>query len=357
MEQDFKEPIIRIKSLTKQFETLGGKVTALDDFSLDINAGDIYGVIGMSGAGKSTLVRCINALEKPTSGSVIFDGKDLLKLSASELNKTRRSMSMIFQQFNLLAQRTVLSNVCFPLEVAGVSKRETKKKARELLELVGIGDKEKAYPSQLSGGQKQRVAIARALATDPKVLLCDEATSALDPTTTASILSLLKDIHERLGITIVIITHEMGVIEKICTHVAVLENGKIAECGSVESIFTHPKSTAARKLVYPEEQRNRYVGERCVRIVFDGSSSYEPVFSNMILDCKVAVNIMFADMKDIEGKALGHMIVQLPDDDLQAEKAVGYLRSKGIPVEEIDPLVSADEIVADVANTDVSSDL
>ena len=338
MEQLEKTPIIQIKNLSKVFSTLGGQVTALDDFSLDINSGDIYGIIGMSGAGKSTLVRCINALEIPTSGSVIFDGKDLLKLKADELNKTRQSMSMIFQQFNLLAQRTVLSNVCFPLEIAGVPKKSARKKARELLERVGIADKEKSYPSQLSGGQKQRVAIARALATDPKVLLCDEATSALDPTTTASILSLLKDIHDEMGITIVIITHEMGVIEKICSHVAVLEDGKIAESGSVEEIFIHPKSDAARKLVYPEERgRHRYVGERCVRIVFDGSSSYEPVFSNMILDCKVSVNIMFADMKDIEGKALGHMIVQLPEDELQAEKAVGYLRAKGIPVEEIAP--------------------
>jgi D-methionine transport system ATP-binding protein len=232
----------------------------------------------------------------------------------------------------------VLSNVCFPLEIAGVPKKAARKKARELLERVGIADKEKSYPSQLSGGQKQRVAIARALATDPKVLLCDEATSALDPTTTASILSLLKDIHDEMGITIVIITHEMGVIEKICSHVAVLEDGKIAESGSVEEIFTHPKSKAARRLVYPDEGKSgRYIGERCIRIVFDGSSSYEPVFSNMILDCKATVNIMFADMKDIEGKALGHMIVQLPEDELQAEKAVGYLRSKGIPVEEIAP--------------------
>ncbi|MCL2391283.1 MAG: ATP-binding cassette domain-containing protein [Oscillospiraceae bacterium] len=335
MEQQKKTPIIGIKNLSKIFQTKGGEVTALEDFSLDINDGDIYGVIGMSGAGKSTLVRCINALEKPTSGSVIFNGKDLMAISGDELNKTRRSMSMIFQQFNLLSQRNVLSNVCFPLEISGVPKRVAKKKALELLELVGIKDKAKNYPSQLSGGQKQRVAIARALATDPKVLLCDEATSALDPTTTASILSLLKDIHARLGITIVIITHEMGVIEKICSHVAVLEDGHIAESGSVEQIFTHPKSAAARKLVYPDEgMRNRYVGERCIRIVFDGSSSYEPVFSNMILDCNVIVNIMFADMKDIEGKALGHMIVQLPKDELQAEKAIAYLRAKGIPVEE-----------------------
>ena len=337
LRQTDKQPVIQIKNLCKTFNSQGTKVTALEEFTLDIYQGDIYGVIGMSGAGKSTLVRCINALENPTSGTVIFDGKDLSALSGDELNKTRRSMSMIFQQFNLLAQRTALSNVCFPLEIAGVNRREAKDKARALLELVGIADKENSYPSQLSGGQKQRVAIARALATDPMVLLCDEATSALDPTTTAAILALLKDIHDRLGITIVIITHEMGVIEKICSHVAVLEDGRIAENGSVEEIFSRPRSSAARKLVYPDEgKRGKYIGERCVRIVFDGSSSYEPVFSNMILDCKVTVNIMFADMKDIEGRALGHMIVQLPEDELQAEKAIGYLRSKGINVEEVE---------------------
>jgi len=329
-------PIIQIINLSKVFYSQGTEVIALDDFSLDIFSGDIYGVIGMSGAGKSTLVRCINALEKPTTGSVIFDGKDLSGLSGDELNKTRRSMSMIFQQFNLLAQRSAINNVCFPLEIAGVPRKEARKKALELLELVGLSDKENSYPSQLSGGQKQRVAIARALATDPKVLLCDEATSALDPTTTGAILALLKSIHDRLGITIVIITHEMGVIEKICSHVAVLEDGHIAEAGSVEEIFSRPRSAAARRLVYPDEGKGgRYIGERCVRIVFDGSSSYEPVFSNMILDCKATVNIMFADMKDIEGKALGHMIVQLPEDVLQAEKVIGYLRSKGICVEEV----------------------
>jgi len=336
LEQTERKPIIQIKDLKKVFYSQGTEVIALDNFSLDIYSGDIYGVIGMSGAGKSTLVRCINALEKPTHGTVVFDGRNLMELSGDELNKTRRSMSMIFQQFNLLAQRTVLSNVCFPLEIAGVPKREAIEKARGLLELVGLSDKEKSYPSQLSGGQKQRVAIARALATDPKVLLCDEATSALDPTTTGAILSLLKDIHDRLGITMVIITHEMGVIEKICSRVAVLEDGRIAEAGSVEEIFTHPKSAAARKLVYPDEGKSgRYIGERCVRIVFDGSSSFDPVFSNMILDCKATVNIMFADMKDIEGKALGHMIVQLPEDKLQAEKVIGYLRLKGIRVEEV----------------------
>jgi D-methionine transport system ATP-binding protein len=336
LNQKDETPVIRIKNLSKIFDSQGMKVTALDNLSLDIHNGDIYGVIGMSGAGKSTLVRCINALEKPTSGTVIFDGKDLMKQKPRELNRTRRSMSMIFQQFNLLEQRTVINNICFPLEVAGASRRAAKNKVKELLELVGLADKEKNYPSQLSGGQKQRVAIARALATDPKVLLCDEATSALDPTTTGAILSLLKDIHARLGITIVIITHEMSVIEKICSHVAVLENGGIAEAGSVEEIFTRPKSAAARKLVYPDEgKQGKHIGERCARIVFDGSSSYEPVFSNMILDCKASVNIMFANMKDIEGKALGHMIVQLPEDYLQAEKIIGYLRSKGIEVEEV----------------------
>ena len=336
--QGHKAPIIQIRNLSKVFNSQGTIVKALDDLTLDINSGDIYGIIGMSGAGKSTLVRCINALEKPTSGTVIFDGNDLAGLSSSELNRTRRSMSMIFQQFNLLAQRTALRNVCFPLEIDGVSGSRAKVKARQMLELVGISDKEGSYPSQLSGGQKQRVAIARALATDPKVLLCDEATSALDPKTTRSILALLKDIHDRLGITIVIITHEMGVIERICSHVAILEDGACAEAGAVDEIFTHPKSAAARRLVYPDEGSvGRYIGERCIRIVFDGSSSYEPLFSNMILDCKAPVNIMFADMKDIDGKAFGHMIVQLPEDKLQAEKAIGYLETRGLGVEEVAP--------------------
>jgi len=331
-------PIIQMQRLSKIFDSQGVKVTALDDLTLDVYSGDIYGIIGMSGAGKSTLVRCINALEKPTSGAVIFDGKNLAELSGRELNSTRRSMSMIFQQFNLLAQRTVLRNVCFPLEIAGIPKRAARETAIGLLEMVGLAEKAKNYPAQLSGGQKQRVAIARALATNPKVLLCDEATSALDPTTTISILSLLKDIHDRLGITIVIITHEMSVIERICSHVAILDNGVVAETGAVDEIFTHPKSRAAKMLVYPEDGAGgRYIGQRCVRIVFDGSSSYEPVFSNMILDCKSPVNIMFADMKDIEGKALGHMIVQLPEENIQAEKVIGYLRAKGLSVEEVAP--------------------
>lgn len=334
--KDKLTPIIEIKSLGKVFKSQGIEVTALSDIDLSIYSGDIFGIIGMSGAGKSTLVRCINALETPTEGTVIFDGRDLKKLTRKELNKTRQSMSMIFQQFNLLAQRSVLRNVCFPLEIAGVGKSEARQRAMELLKLVGLEDKAKSYPSQLSGGQKQRVAIARALATNPKVLLCDEATSALDPTTTKSILGLLKDIHAKMGITIVIITHEMAVIEEICNHVAILDQSKVAEVGTVEEIFTHPKSAAAHKLVYPEGDRiGKYIGERCARIVFDGSSSYEPIFSYMILDCKAPVNIMFADMKDIEGKALGQMIVQLPEDKALAMKAVGYLRARGLSVEEI----------------------
>ena len=335
------QPIIKIKNLSKVFKSQGNDVTALSGIDLDIYSGDIFGIIGMSGAGKSTLVRCINALEKPTDGTVIFDGKDLKELSIKELNKTRQSMSMIFQQFNLLAQRTVLRNVCFPLEIAGVGKVEAQQRAMELLEVVGLEDKAQNYPAQLSGGQKQRVAIARALATRPKVLLCDEATSALDPSTTKSILRLLKDIHANMGITIVIITHEMGVIEEICNHVAILDQSIVAETGTVEEIFTHPKSAAAHKLVYPEGDRiGKFIGERYARIVFDGSSSYEPVFSHMILDCKAPVNIMFADMKDIDGKALGQMIVQLPKDPALAVKVMGYLRSRGISVEEMTGEVS-----------------
>ncbi|MGI6751881.1 MAG: methionine ABC transporter ATP-binding protein [Anaerovoracaceae bacterium] len=334
--KDGVTPIIEIKGLGKVFKSAGGDVAALTGIDLDIYQGDIFGIIGMSGAGKSTLIRCINALEAPTEGTVIFDGKDLSKLTRRELNRTRQSMSMIFQQFNLLAQRNVLRNVCFPLEIAGVGKTEAKQRAMDLLKLVGLEDKAGKYPSQLSGGQKQRVAIARALATRPKVLLCDEATSALDPTTTKSILKLLKDIHSQMDITIVIITHEMGVIEEICNHVAILDQSKVAEVGTVEEIFIHPKSSAAHRLVYPEGDRmGKYVGERCARIVFDGSSSYEPVFSHMILDCKAPVNIMYADMKDIEGKALGQMIVQLPEERALAMKVVGYLRSRGLSVEEI----------------------
>ncbi len=330
-------PILQIQGVTKQFAAASGMVTALQDISLEIHSGEIFGIIGKSGAGKSTLVRCMNLLERPTSGSVCFNGQELTTLSAPALGRARRSMGMIFQQFNLLMQRTALANVCFPLEIAGTPRNEAKKRAAELLELVGLGEKANAYPSQLSGGQKQRVAIARALATNPKVLLCDEATSALDPGTTQSILALLRELNHRLGITIVIITHEMRVIEEICTNVAILDESRLAEVGSVEEIFAHPKSAAARRLVYPEGQQTaRRLGKRCVRIVFDGGSSFEPVVANMVLECKAPVNILFADTKNIEGQAFGQMILQLPEDPATANKLVAYLTAAQITVEEVD---------------------
>lgn len=282
------------------------------------------------------MVRCINMLEKPTEGAVLFDGSDLCALSDAELRQARRSMGMIFQQFNLLMQRTALGNICFPMEIAGVDKASAKKRALELLELVGLSDRAKAYPSQLSGGQKQRVAIARALATDPKVLLCDEATSALDPTTTRSILALLKDINRRLGITIVIITHEMSVIEEICNRVAIISESEIAETGFVQDIFHKPQTAAAQKFVYPDgKYSEKPISKRCMRIVFDGNSSFEPIIANMVLDCKAPVNIMYADTKNIDGRAFGHMVVQLPEDEALAQKMFDYVHARGLSAEEV----------------------
>ena len=330
------QPIIALQNISKTYTSERGEFNALNNVSLEIYKGEIYGVIGMSGAGKSTLVRCINYLEKPTSGKIIFDGKDLGALSAKELRNTRQSMSMIFQQFNLLMQRTAEQNVCFPLEIAGVKKIEAKQRAKELLELVGLGDKLDAYPSQLSGGLKQRIAIARAFATNPKVLLCDEATSALDPSTTQSILALLKEINEKLGITIVIITHEMKVVEQVCSHVAIIADSKIAEVGTVKEVFTHPQSKVGQQLVYPNGMPDEsFMGKRCCRIVFDGSSAYDPALSSMILECQVPVNIMYADMKRVEDKAMGQMVIQLPEDDTLAEKVIQNLRKKNLIVEEV----------------------
>lgn len=328
--------IVRIKGLNKAFITKEGQVEALTGIDLDINEGEIFGIIGASGAGKSTLVRCINFLEKPTGGSVEFDGRDLADFTPAELRKARQSMGMIFQQFNLLMQRSVLKNVTFPLEVAKVPRDQAKKRAMELLEIVGLADKAKSYPSQLSGGQKQRVAIARALATNPKVLLCDEATSALDPTTTRSILALLKEINSAMGITIVVITHEMSVIEEICSRVAILDKSVVAEVGKVNEIFRKPQSEAGRRLVYPEElQMDKAIGKRSLRIVFDGSNSLEPVIAKMVLDCKQLVNIIFADTKDLDGKAYGQIVIQLPEDDNAAEKLINYLRDRDLKVEEV----------------------
>ncbi len=330
------ETMIQIESLSKTYETKVGSVHALQNIDLQIQKGEIFGIIGMSGAGKSTLVRCINMLERPTSGRVIFDGQDMAAMNENELRKARQSMSMIFQQFNLLMQRTAEQNICFPLEIAGISKEKTKKRAAELLELVGLSDRAKSYPNQLSGGQKQRVAIARALALEPKVLLCDEATSALDPTTTVSILKLLKEINTRLGITIVIITHQMSVIEEICNRVAIISDSKIAECGEVQEIFRNPKTEAARRLVFPETvSSGKGVGTHKIRMVFDGISSSEPVVAELVLHFRMPVNIMHADTKDVGGTAMGQMLLQLPDDPELADKMIEFIKARGLTVEEV----------------------
>lgn len=330
------ETIIQIKDVTKTFIGKENQVEALKGISLDIQKGDIYGIIGMSGAGKSTLVRCLNFLEKPTSGTVLVEGQDLSMLTEKELREERKNIAMIFQHFNLLMQRNVMDNVCFPMEIAGVGRADAKKRAMELLEIVGLKEKATSYPSQLSGGQKQRVAIARALANNPKILLCDEATSALDPTTTKSILKLLQDINKQYGITIVIITHEMAVVQEICSHVAIIDEGELAEHGTVEDVFSKPQTQVAKKLVFMmNPATSEMQGKRCIRIVFNENSSFEPVIANMVLECKAPVNILMADTKDINGVAHGQMILQLPEDDVAANKMIHYLTERKLTVEEL----------------------
>ncbi len=308
--------MIEIKNLYKTFHTKAGDVDALKNINLTINDGDIYGIIGMSGAGKSTLVRCINMLERPTGGQVIIDGKNMELLSEKELREARRDITMIFQSFNLLMQRNCLKNVCFPMELAGVKKDEAEKRAMELLELVGLPDKAKAYPAQLSGGQQQRVAIARALATNPKVLLCDEATSALDPNTTHSILSLIRDINEKLGITVVIITHQMSVVEEVCTHVAILDRGEVAEVGTVGAVFSSPKSPAGRRLVFPNGEDDMVsdpTKEKRLRVVFNGAETAgAPLITTMAIETGIAVNILAASIRSIENRAYGSMLLGIP---------------------------------------------
>ncbi len=331
-----EQPIIQIKGLGKEFQTTEGKVRALEDINLEIRPGEVFGIIGLSGAGKSTLVRCMNFLEVPTEGEVLFEGESLGNMSPARLRKTRQSMGMIFQQFNLLAQRNVLRNVCFPLELGDMPRDEGRKRAMELLKTVGLGDKAGAYPAQLSGGQKQRVAIARALATSPKVILCDEATSALDPNTTKSILSLLKEINKTMGVTVIVITHEMAVIEAICDRVAIIDKSRIAEVGKVSEIFSEPKSKIGRQLILGDAARQvKFGGSRQIRIIFDGRESTEPVISNMVLACKTPVNIMYAQTRDVGGTAMGQMIVQLPADKTEADRALRYLETVKIPYEEV----------------------
>lgn len=333
--------MIEIKNLSKTFETADGKVEALKDISLSIEDGDIFGIIGMSGAGKSTLVRCINMLERPTSGTVTVNGVDMGSLSKSALRAARREITMIFQGFNLLMQKNCLRNIMFPLELEGVPKKEAESRARELLKVVDLADKEKAYPAQLSGGQQQRIAIARALATNPKVLLCDEATSALDPTTTNSILSLIRKINEELGITVIIITHQMSVVESVCRHVAIIDGGVIAEQGAVGEVFSRPKSAAARRLVFPEGSEeylvSRREGERCIRVAFDGADTTgTPVIAKMAVEERIEANIIYASTRSLDGKTYGSMLLGVSGGEDAVKRAIAYLtKTSDISAEEV----------------------
>ena len=329
--------MIEVKNLCKTFQTKEGRVDAAKNISFEISKGEIFGIIGLSGAGKSTLVRCLNLLERPDSGEVLVEGKSLLTMTEKDLRMARRNIGMIFQHFNLLMQRNVLDNICFPMEIAKVPRAEAKKRAMELLETVSMTDKAAAYPAQLSGGQKQRVAIARVLANNPQILLCDEATSALDPQTTRSILELLQNISRNRGITIVVITHEMSVVQQICDRVAVLDAGSLVEQGTVKEIFTSPKTEAAKRLIHGNNIKpvDEVTSKRMIRIVFDGQSSYEPVIGNVTLMFNTPVNIMYADTKDIGGSAVGEMILQLPDDPVTAQRMIDYLKERKLGVEEL----------------------
>lgn len=336
--------LIELQNVCKEFTQDDLKIQALSNINLQIEQNDIYGIIGMSGAGKSTLVRCLNYLEKPTSGTVIVDGEKLGSLSEVQLREKRSQIAMIFQHFNLLMQKTVIDNVMFPLKIKGVKKAEAKAKAMEYLKIVGLEDKAKAYPAQLSGGQKQRVAIARALACNPKILLCDEATSALDPQTTDSILSLLKEINQNTGITIVIITHQMSVVETICNKVAIIDNGELVEKGLVQDIFANPKSRAAKKLIFGGETEEmesvRHYADipekgKTIRIVFSETSSFEPVVSDLILQFNMPVNILHANTKNVGGLAKGDMVITLPEDKHIQVDMIEFLKKKGLEVQEV----------------------
>ena len=330
--------MIELSHLNKTFQTADGTVDALKDINLTIEDGDIFGIIGMSGAGKSTLVRCINMLERPTSGTVKVGGDDMTALSPAALRAKRRSITMIFQQFNLLMQRTCLKNVCFPMELEGMSKKDAKKKAKELLALVDLPDKAQSYPAQLSGGQQQRVAIARALATNPQVLLCDEATSALDPKTTHSILELIRDINKKLGITVVVITHQMSVVEEICNHVAILDEGRVVEQGDVAQVFAHPQSDAAKKLVFPNGEETvlpTQQDEARLRILFNGSATADkPLIATMAAQHGILANILGASTRAFHEQAFGEMLIGVPL--AQKQQTLDFLKTvPGIAVEEV----------------------
>ncbi len=334
--------MIELKHLSKTFQMKDGAVQALRDINLTIPDGMIYGIIGMSGAGKSTLVRCINLLERPTEGQVVIDGTEMQSLTPAQLRQRRQKIAMIFQQFNLLMQRSCLANVCFPMELAGVKKADAEKRARELLQTVGLPDKAGAYPAQLSGGQRQRVAIARALATDPKVLLCDEATSALDPDTTRSILGLIREINQKMGITVVVITHQMSVVEAICDRVAILDGGQVVEEGTVQEIFAKPKTAAARRLVAPgggkasRELASFAPDDHVIRLTFNGSSTEKPLVASLAAETGILVSVLSADTRDLNQKCFGSMLLRLPRDVAEARRAMEYIRTQpGVTVEEV----------------------
>lgn len=329
--------IIEISHLSKTFGSGENRVAALHDVTLQVEKGDIFGIIGLSGAGKSTLVRCMNLLERPESGTITFDGQNLMTLKPRDLRMQRRKISMIFQSFNLLEQRTVLDNIRFPMELASVKRSVAKARAAELLETVGLPDKANAYPSQLSGGQKQRVAIARAIASDPEVLLCDEATSALDPQTTESILSLLQKINREHGITLIIITHQMSVIEQICNRVAILDHGVVAEIGNVEDVFSNPKSKAGRRLVSPDRAMPDSHWEGAVaRLAFNGVTVEKPVIASLAADKGILVSILGADTRNVDGRMFGTMLISLPEDPQQKQIALQYFNAHaGVTAEEV----------------------
>ena len=331
--------MIEIKNVSKTFKVDGKDFEALKNVSLKINDGDIYGIIGMSGAGKSTLVRCINMLESPTSGDIVIDGKSMTALSPSELRKERSKIAMIFQSFNLLMQKNVLKNISFPLELAGVKRADARKKALELLELVGLPDKANAYPAQLSGGQQQRVAIARALATDPKILLCDEATSALDPKTTKSILNLIKEINQKYNITVVIITHAMSVVEEVCNKVAIISDGVVAEEGEVVQVFAHPQSEVAKHLVnpdYEENQVNLSAYKKVIRIVLNGANIVGmPLISKLSLDLNILVNLVSVSTKELNGVLYGNITIGVDSDETLLKIRKYLAEFDGIEVDEV----------------------
>ncbi|MBR1561266.1 MAG: ATP-binding cassette domain-containing protein [Clostridia bacterium] len=322
--------MIELRNLSKRFVTADGPVEALNNVNLTVNDGDIYGIIGMSGAGKSTLVRCINMLERPTEGSVLLDGRDLGALDKKEMQAVRRQVTMIFQSFNLLMQRTCLQNVMFPLKLIHTPKKEAEARAKELLKTVGLPDKANVYPAQLSGGQQQRVAIARALATNPRVLLCDEATSALDPKTTQSILELIRQINRDTGITVIVITHQMSVVQEICNRVAILEHGSVVEEGEVSQVFSRPKAKATRALVFPEMANSEGItssgyGQR-VRLIFEGSVTIDkPLIASMALECGIAPNILGASTRTIGNREYGYMLIEIPGGPDELAKALKYL--------------------------------